>query len=80
MDRTRYQFSLFSLLVLTTVCAVLMSLAKTFPAAALWVAGLALMTLGPLLFFLGSLPPTTAARRCQDQCHHVNHFSGTRGT
>ena len=31
MDRKRYQFSLDSPFVLTTACAVLMSLVKTFP-------------------------------------------------
>jgi len=59
MDRKRFQFSLSSLLVLTTACAVLLSLVKTFPNAA---AGLAAFSLwfglnwaGPFLFFLGSL-------------------------
>jgi hypothetical protein len=55
MDRTRYQFSLFSLLVLTTACAVMCSLVKTFPRASVCVAEIGLMLAGPLLFFLGSL-------------------------
>jgi hypothetical protein len=55
MDRRRYQFSLGSLLVLTTVCAVLLSLVKTFPRASTVVASLGLMSVGPLLFFLGAI-------------------------
>jgi hypothetical protein len=55
MDRTRYQFSLYSLLALTTACSVLLSFAKTFPEASLSIVGFGLMAIGPLLFFLGSL-------------------------
>ena len=55
VDRTRYQFSLYSLLVLTTACAVLLSLVKTFPNASVRVAEFGLMLAGPLLFFLGSI-------------------------
>ena len=54
-DRTRFQFSLQSLFILTTACAVLLSFAKTFPNAAIRVAEVGLMSIGPLLFFLGSL-------------------------
>jgi hypothetical protein len=55
MDKRPFQFSLGSLLLLTTACAVLMSLAKTFPNAAIRVVEIGLMSIGPLLFFLGSL-------------------------
>ena len=54
-DRRPFQYSLASLLLLTTACAVLMSLAKTFPNAAIRVVEVGLMSIGPLLFFLGSL-------------------------
>ena len=55
MDRTRFQFSLSSLLALTMACAVLLSFVKTFPDALARVAEIGLMLAGPLLFFLGSL-------------------------
>ncbi len=55
MDRRPFQYSLASLLLLTTACAVLMSLAKTFPRASVAAAVLGLMLVAPLLFFLGSL-------------------------
>ena len=55
MDRRPFQYSLFSLLVLTTACAVVLSFVKTFPNAALRVAEVTLMSVGPLLFFLGNL-------------------------
>ena len=55
MDRKRYQFSLASLLLLTTACAVLLSLAKTFPEASAVVATFALKVAGLLLFFWVSL-------------------------
>ena len=55
MGEKPYQFSLFSLFTLTTACAVLLSLVKTFPSASVCVAEIGLMPAGPLLFFLGSL-------------------------
>ena len=51
MDRTRFQFSLFSLLALMTACAVLLSLVKTFPNAS----ARCLIYCGPALFLLASL-------------------------
>lgn len=55
MDRKPFQYSLSGLFILTTACAVLMSIVKTFPNASAHLAGLGLMLAGPLLFFLGSL-------------------------
>ena len=59
MDRKRFQFSLGSLLVLTTAWAVLLSLVKTFPRASAGVAAFGLwfglLSAPPFLLFLGSL-------------------------
>jgi len=55
MDKRPFQYSLYSLLVLTTACAVLMSLVKTFPNASILVAAFGLLLAGPLLFFLGTI-------------------------
>jgi hypothetical protein len=55
MDRKPFQFSIFSLLVLTTVCAVLLSFVKTFPNASARVAAFVLIMAEPWLFGLGSL-------------------------
>ena len=55
MGEKPFQYSLFSLFVLTTACAVLLSLVKTFPNASASVAAVGLMVAGPLLFFSGSL-------------------------
>ena len=55
MERKPFQYSLFSLLALTTICAVVLSFGKTFPNAALQAGvmaiGLLLMTTGDLLSF-----------------------------
>ena len=52
MDRMRFQFSLYSLFVLTTACAVLLSLVKTFSNAA--VAEVSLTLIVSVLFIVGN--------------------------
>ena len=54
MGEKPYQFSLFSLLTLTTALTHA-QLVNTFPRASICVAEIGLMLAGPLLFFLGSL-------------------------
>ena len=54
MERNPYQYSLSSLLVLTTVCAVLLSFWKTFPRASAFVVHGILILAGPLLLGFGS--------------------------
>ncbi len=55
MSSKPFQYSLASLLLLITACAVLLSFVKTFPEASLRITELGLMAIGPLLFFVGGL-------------------------
>jgi hypothetical protein len=53
VDRKRFQFSLASLLVVMTACAVLLSVAKMFPLAAAVVSKIILLAAGPVICAAG---------------------------
>jgi len=79
MDRKPFQFSLLSLLILTTVWAVLLSFVKTFPNAAAHIAQFVLLLAEPWLFGLGSLLVLHAALFFPDRTRIIRVYARLAG-